>query len=123
MRDIKLKPNQYKTAKGISNQIFRYLKQYAKQFEMDTEHLFIREEKTDDNEKYYHICWESGPYEWARLFCGWEDLLSEELSGEYEFMGMEYKRHNKNYEEYLKSVEKFVDIETNYSFSINIFNN
>lgn len=122
MRDIKLKPNQYKTAKGISNQIFRYLKQYAKQFDIDTEYLFIKEEKTDDNETYYEIWWESGPYEWAMLFCGWEDLLSEELSGEYEFMGMEYNRHNKNYEEYLKSVQKFVDIEPNYSFSLSIYN-
>ena len=123
MRDIKLKPNQYKTAKGISNQIFRYLKQYAKQFDMDTEYLFIREEKTRYNETYYEIWWESGPYEWARLFTSWEDLLSEELSGEYEFMGMEYKRHNKNYEEYLKSTQKFVDIEASYSFSLSIFNN
>jgi hypothetical protein len=57
------------------------------------------------------------------LFCGWEDLLSEELSGEYEFMGMEYKRHNQNYEEYLTSVQKFVYIEPNYSFSLSIYNN
>lgn len=123
MRNIKLKPNQYKTAKGISNQIFRYLKQYAKQFDMDTEYLFIREERTRYNETYYEIWWESGPYEWARLFTSWEDLLSEELSGEYEFMGMKYNRHNKNYEEYLTSVQKFVDIEASYSFSLSIFNN
>ena len=72
---MKLDVDKYKTARGVANSLYRWLKKWGENHGYETDWLFLTRKEYRDSQDYnriltsYEICWETGPYEWASSIC------------------------------------------------------
>jgi len=68
--NVKWNPNKYKTCAGAAKALYKALCDYAAECGMDPKYeVWIKSPEESEAHGYvgkvWHVCWESGPYDWG----------------------------------------------------------